>query len=175
MKQRKKKIWRGAALALAVAGIAAPVAQARPHIESWGTASSASSSHSYPAAALRGLALRSEAMNQRYAEIRSESQSKTMSPQELRALTLRSQGMNQRYAEIRSESQSKTLSPQELRALTLRSEGLNQRYGSGSVVVSSSDGFDWSTAGIGAGAVVGTAMLIGAMAVSRRRRGQLAV
>ena len=36
MKQRKRKFWKGAILALAVAGLATPVAQGRP-LSKWGT------------------------------------------------------------------------------------------------------------------------------------------
>ena len=71
MKQRRKKIWRGAVLALAVAGIAAPAAQGKP-VGAYTTIGPQTSGttqtdvQGYSTQALRALTLRSEGMNVRY-------------------------------------------------------------------------------------------------------------
>jgi hypothetical protein len=84
------------------------------------------------------------------------------------------------YSEIRSESRADLQSAQGLNALVLRSQGMNERYGhsqsqpSSQEIVSSEGGFDWSDAGIGAGVVLGSVMVIGAAGLSRRRHSHVA-
>jgi uncharacterized protein (TIGR03382 family) len=108
-----------------------------------------------------------------YPEIRSESRAK--------GIELRTFATSQQYSEIRSESLSKLQSAESLGALAVRSEGMNQKYGqtqsepSSAVVLTSDSGFSWNDAGIGAGVAFGLAMLIGAAALSRRRRAHVAV
>jgi hypothetical protein len=84
------------------------------------------------------------------------------------------------YSEIRSESRADLQSAQGLNALVLRSQGMNQQYGhsqsqpSSKEIVSTGGGFDWSDAGIGAGVVLGSVMVIGAAGLSRRRQSHVA-
>jgi hypothetical protein len=84
------------------------------------------------------------------------------------------------YSEIRSESRADLQSAQGLNALLVRSQGMNQQYGqsqsqpSSEEIVSTGGGFDWSDAGIGAGVVLGSVMVIGAAGLSRRRQSHVA-
>jgi len=84
------------------------------------------------------------------------------------------------YSEIRSESRADLQSAQGLNALLVSSQGMNQRYGhsqsqpSSEEIVSTGGGFDWSDAGIGAGVVLGSVMVIGAAGLSRRRQSHVA-
>ena len=57
------------------------------------------------------------------------------------------------------------------RAVERRSQAINRFYGVGSyAVVSTSSGFDWSDAGIGAGGMLGLVVLAGGLTVLVRRR-----
>ena len=150
MKQRKMNVWSGIVVVLVAAGIMASAAQGRVLLSGGGV-----DAKSYP-------------------EIRSESRAK--------GIELRTFATSQQYGEIRSESLSKLQSAESLGALAVRSEGMNQKYGrsqsqsgSNAVVSTSDSGFGWSDAGIGAGVAFGSAMLVGAVALSRRRHTHVAV
>jgi hypothetical protein len=171
---RLKRIRRlkRVALALAVAGIAAPSAQAN-----------------YPDAGLRagneseGLVVRGE-----YKGGIGEVATAPMSPQELQALRVRGQELNRLYGPAES-----VVTPEALRALELRGEAMNRFYRADSpgapvrgeiktdvrdvaplpVSTSAPDsvGFDWRDAGIGAAG--GFALvLLGASGLVALRRGR---
>jgi hypothetical protein len=58
------------------------------------------------------------------------------------------------------------------RADKIRGQALNRRYGLGQyAVVKTSSTFQWNDAGIGAGAMLGTILVAGGLAVTLRRRG----
>jgi hypothetical protein len=58
------------------------------------------------------------------------------------------------------------------RANKIRGQALNRRYGLGQyTVIETSSPFQWNDAGIGAGAMLGTILVAGGLAVSLRRRG----
>ena len=157
MKQRRKKTTRGLILALAVAAVATPVAQARVNIER--STASQSPAALYPAQELKALTLRSVALNKKYDPA-------------LRALVLRSEALNAWYAKHPS-------TPVTVRHADDRA-GVR---GPGSVQVprlvsSSSAGFDWGDASIGAGTAVGIVVILmsGVALVRRNQSGhQLAV
>jgi hypothetical protein len=144
MKLRRRRIFKGLALAFAIAAFTASTAQAKP----------------IPASAASQYA-----------------------PQQLRALELRSAGMNQRYVSTASASTPK-LTPDQLRALVTRFQGTNVGFGlTGSTVshvqssntpavVSTSNGFDWGDAFVGAAATFGTVIVLIAAFTGLRRRTQ---
>jgi len=134
-------------------------------------------------AAWQALQLRSEALNQQYAPeralaIRSEalerayglesSPSGGTATQAVTALKARSEGLNRAYG-IGSSSSGGTAA-QALHALEVRGDALNQRYQLGRyAVISVSNGFDWTDAGIGAAAMLGFVLALGGVAVVARR------
>ena len=75
--------------------------------------------------------------------------------------------------------QSSAYTPQQLRALQLQSEGMNARYGvvqksatvssDVPVLVTSSDGFSWGDAFVGAAAALAAAVVLAFAAISVRR------
>src|SRR5436190_22298286 len=65
MRLRRKRIFRGVALAFAIAAFAVPTAQARP-LSKWGTNPTATAAASYTPQQLRALHLRSQGMDKRY-------------------------------------------------------------------------------------------------------------
>jgi hypothetical protein len=182
MKQRKGKFRSGIVVVLVAAGITASAAQGRVLLSGGGV-----DAKSYPEirseSRAKGIELRSFTTSPQYGEIRSESLSKLQSAAQGRVakgIEFRTFATPQQYGEIRSESLSKLQSGQTLGALAVRSEGMNRLYGqtqSGpNAVVSTTDsGFSWSDAGIGAGVAFGSAMLVGAAALSRRRQTHVAV
>jgi hypothetical protein len=120
MKLRRKRILRGAVLALAVAAFAVPTAQAKPGPLKLG-----------PNTAI---------------------ESSAYSPQQLHALQLWSQGMNERYGvSHRTTTVSSSSAP---------------------LLVSSSDGFNWGDAFIGAALTLATAIVLFVAAVASRRMRQ---
>jgi hypothetical protein len=150
MKQRRKHIWNGVLLALLAAGIAVPTAQGR-HLVNNGVARQSTSARATGEIRSESRAKLESALALRMqdsGEIRSESRAKLQS-----ALVLASR----RSGEIRSESVAKL---QAAHALGLRS---------GAMTVTG-DGVDWRGVGIGVGVAVGSAMLLGAFAISRRRQ-----
>lgn len=170
MKLRRKRIIRGAVLAFAIAGFTASTAQARP-LSKWGTdPTGTSAAASYTPQQLRALELRSQGMNDRYV-----SATASYTPQQLRALELRSQGMNERY--ISAMAATPKLTPDQLRTLVMRFQGTNVGFGltgstSSTPVVSTSDGFNWGDAFVGAAATFGTAIVLVAAFTAIRRREQ---
>ena len=65
MRLRRKRIFRGVALAFAIAAFAVPTAQARP-LSKWGTNPTATAAASYTPQQLRALHLRSQGMDKPY-------------------------------------------------------------------------------------------------------------
>jgi hypothetical protein len=184
MKRRRKRIFRGVALAFAVAAFAAQTAQARP-LSKWdferaGTPAVAS----YTAQQLRALELRSQGMNERYI-----SAAPTLTAQQLRSLVTRFQGTNVGFGLTGSTASGVHTSPAATPALTsqqldqeLRFQGVDKQHGligrttknaqssSTSAVASSSDGISWGDAFAGAGAVFATAIVLVAGFAAMRRR-----
>jgi hypothetical protein len=79
----------------------------------------------------------------------------------------RGQAMD-RYYHLGTSSQT----PQQLKADRARAEATDRFYHLGSyAVIESSSSFRWSDAGIGAGAMLGTILVAGGLAVTLRRRG----
>ena len=124
-----------------------------------------------------------------------------MSQAEYQALMLRSQGLNDKYGVVSLSGKPAAMSAAEYRALMLRSEGLNQKYGItghgsltlergnqqrfgignplrggdevGPATSTDSNGVQWRTVGIGLGALLGFAALLGTAVFGVRHRGQL--
>lgn len=167
MRQRKRKFWKGAILALAVAGLATPVAQARPLSKSGTVIPKTTQAGSYSPQALKALALRSEAMNQRYVQLRTEAQTVQagIPPQALRALTLRSEGLNAQY-------QQTVVRPDDRAGF--RGPGAVAGSGPQAATVGG-NGFDWNVAGLGAGLSVAAAILLGGLVIARRKQPHVAV
>jgi hypothetical protein len=108
--------------------------------------------------AWHALQVRSEALNQEYA------------PQT--ALIVRSEALDRAYG-LDSSSTGGTAA-QAVHALEVRSDALNQRYQLGRyAVISVSNGFDWTDAGIGAAATLGLGLVLGGVAIVARRTRRL--
>jgi hypothetical protein len=178
MKRRRKRIFRGVALAFAVAAFAAQTAQARP-LSKWDfNRATTPAVASYTAPQLRALELRSQGMNERYI-----SAVPALTAQQLEQ-ELRFQGVDKQHGLIgrtTSSTQSSSLTGQQLQE-ELRFQGVDKRNGligqtessvqssSTPTVASSSDGISWGDAFAGAGAVVATAIvLLAGFTVIRRR------
>lgn len=119
---------------------------------------------------------------------------KKLTPQQWQAVRARAEAMNQYYrlgayssagaaarlAEVRrSQAMNRyfhlgvyaTSSPAAQQAELRRSEAINRYYRTGSyAVISTSNGFGWTDAGIGAGAMLGLIVLAGGLTVAARRR-----
>ena len=116
-----------------------------------------------------------------------------MTQAEYRALILRSEGLNQKYHLGQWKNVPESMTPAEYRALMVRSEGMNRLYGVGQssrpiasettaglvqqpvpsqTVVASTDGFDWSAAGIGAAGAFGLVLLAGGLIAGSRHARQ---
>lgn len=186
--RRRKNLLKGLILSFATAAIVVPGAQASYHTQKAQEARSALN-QTYPPAALRALALRSEAMNQQYQSIASD-----------RALELRSEGLNKLYQSqqvIRPDDRS-GIRGSEPTAVTPDLSEVQRHVRSDAVVSQASiarpddragfhgpgivqtpelvsvkgGGFDWKDAGIGAGTTFGIVLvLMSGLAVSRRRSG----
>ena len=185
MKLRRKRIFRGVALAFAVAAFAAQTAQARP-LSEWNFNRAATpAAASYTAQQLRALELRSQGMNERYI-----SATPSLTAQQLEQ-QLRFQGVDKQHGLIgrtTSTTQSSSLTGQQLRE-ELRFQGVDKRNGligqtessvqsssTPPAVASSSDGVSWGDAFAGAGAVFATAIvLVAGFAAMRRREHPLGV
>jgi hypothetical protein len=187
--RRRKNLLKGLILSFATAAIVVSGAQASYHTQKAQEARSALN-QTYTPAALRALALRSEAMNQQYQSIASD-----------RALELRSEGLNKLYQSqqvalrpddrsgIRgSEPTAVTPDLSEVQRHVRSDEALSQASiarpddragfrGPGIVqtpelVSVKGGGFDWKDAGIGAGTTFGIVLvLMSGLAFSRRRSG----
>lgn len=170
MKQRRRKTMRGLILALAVAAVVTPVAQARIDSERSQVATPVSSA--YSPQAFKALEQRSVALNQKY-------HLGTFDPA-YRALLLRSQAMNAWYRQHSStpvipDAFSRELTKAQSLSTTIRhADDRAGVRGPGTVqtpqlVSSSSGGFDWGDASIGAGTAVGVALiLVSGVALIRR-------
>jgi hypothetical protein len=121
-----------------------------------------------------------------------------MTAQQYRAELIRGDALDQRYhlgkysLAAQSGPRPAGMTSQQWQAELIRADALDKRYGLGryagtvdassvsapeasQVVSTASDGFDWGSAGIGAGAAVGLGLLASAMAVGLRqsRRAQV--
>ena len=194
--RRRKNLLRVLILGFAAAAIVASTAQAR--VSNYNTSAQKARTalnQSYTPEALRALALRSEAMNQRYQQYQSTPY--------VRALELRSQGLNKLYQgeAVRPDDRSgiRGVEPtvvgsdlseiqRHVRADEIGSSSVSTRpddkaglRGPGIVqtpefVTASSGGFDWKDAGIGAGTAAGVALLLmSGIVMVRRRQSGLAV
>jgi len=191
--RRRKSLLKGLILAFATAAIVVPGAEASYHTQKAQEARSAMN-QTYSPAALRALSLRSEAMNVQYQQ-----------PQGLWALELRSEAMNKKYQQLAGrpddrsgirgvESTSVTPDLAEIQRHVRADQSLSQSASNGpdnragirgpgaveirtpQFVTVKSDGFHWKDASIGAGSAFGIALvLMGGLAVSRRRHSGLAV
>ena len=131
MKLRRKRIFRGVALAFAVAAFAAQTAQARP-LSEWNFNQAAiPAAASYTAQQLRALELRSQGMNERYI-----SAAPTLTAQQLRSLVTRFQGTNVGFGLTGSTASGVHTSTAVTPALTaqqleqeLRFQGVDKQHG----------------------------------------------
>jgi len=90
-----------------------------------------------------------------------------MTPQEWKAEQARGNALN-RYYHLGAYSPA----AEARRAEKMRGQELNRRYHLGQyAVIEASTPFDWGDVGIGAGAMLGTILVAGGLAVTLRRRG----
>jgi hypothetical protein len=165
MKQRRRKTMKSLILALAVAAIVTPVAQAR--VDSERSQVPQSPASKYSPQELNALTLRSIALNQKYAATR--------------ALMLRSEAMNAWYRQhsatpvvpdafsrelTKSQAVSSAVRHADDRA-GVRGPGIVQTP---QLVSSSSSGFDWGDASVGAGTALGIAVLMSGFILVRRNQ-----
>jgi hypothetical protein len=203
MKQfrRKKNFLRALVLGFATAAIVASGAQARLNYNQSAQSARDALNHTYTPQALKALALRSEAMNQRY-----QIQAYQNTPY-VRGLELRSEGLNKlaQLETVRPDDRAgiRGVEPtgaqavvgsdyqeilRHIRADEVGSSTVSTRpddkagiHGPGIVqtpelVSSSGSSFDWKDAGIGAGTALGVALvLMSAFVISKRRQSGLAV
>jgi hypothetical protein len=99
---------------------------------------------------------------------------KGTTPEGLMADGLRLQGIAQVYKQMQSRPAASFYTPQALKAQGLRWQGIARAYQPPSTV-SSSTGFDWRDAGIGAAGGLGFAVFAVALILVARRRTKLAV
>lgn len=157
MKQRRRKTMKSLILALALAAVVTPVAQAR--IDSERSRVSQSPASMYSAQELNALTQRSVALNQKYDPA-------------TRALLLRSEAMNAWYRQ-QSASPATVRHPDDRAGI--RGPGIVQTP---QLVSSSGGGFDWGDASVGAGTALGVAVILmsGFVLVRRNQSGhQVAV
>ena len=147
MKQRRRKTMKSLILALAVAAVVTPVAQARVDSER-SQVSPASALNQKTDPAIRALMLRSEAMNAWY---RQHSSTPVIPDAFSRELT-------------KAQSVSSAVVHADDRA-GVRGPGIVQTP----QVVSSSSGFDWGDASLGAATALGIALILGSGLVLVRR------
>jgi len=189
MKQfrRRKNFLRALILGFAVTAIFASTAEASYY--TWKAQDARSAlNQTYPPQALKALALRSEAMNQRYqssgVEIRTESLNKlgqleAVRPDDRAGLrgvepTVVGSDLSEIQRHVRAdEIGSSSVSTRPDDKAGLRGPGFVQTP---EVVTASGDSFDWKDAGIGAGTAMGIALvLMSGFVISRRRQSGLAV
>jgi len=168
MKFRKRKnLLKGLILSFATAAIVVPGAQASYHTQKAQEARSALN-QTYPPAALRALALRSEAMNQQYqsVSIRPDDRSGIRGT-EPTAVTSDLSELRRHVKDDAYVSQASIARPDD-RAGN-RGPGIVQTP---ELVSVKGGGFDWKDAGIGAGTTFGIVLvLMSGLAFSKRRSG----
>jgi hypothetical protein len=170
MKQRRRKTMKSLILALAIAAVAAPVAQARVNVER--STASQSPASKYSPQELNALTQRSVALNQKF-------------DPSLRALMIRSEAMNVWYAKHPStpaipDAFSRELTKAQSLSTTVRhADDRAGIRGPGSVQTPqlaslASGGFDWGDASIGAGTALAVAVILmsGVALVRRNQHGQ---
>jgi hypothetical protein len=191
--RRRKNLLKGLILSFATAAIVVPGAQASYHTQKAQEARSALN-QTYPPAALRALALRSEAMNQQYqsvggTEIRTESLNKlsqieAVRPDDRAGIHGVTTEPVQQQATDLSEVQRQVEADRIASLVAADSKRPDDKagiHGPGVVqtpepVSASGSSFDWKDAGIGAGTAVGVALvLMSAFLISKRRQSGLAV
>jgi hypothetical protein len=152
MKQRSKKTIRSLVVALAVAAIAAPVAQAGFQARSERSQVEGPASSFYSSPAYHALMVRSEAMNTWYRE------HSTVIPDAFSRELTKAQSVAAAVRHVDDRA-------------GIRGPGITQTP---QLVSSTGDGFDWGDASIGAGvALVGGIVLVGGgLALIRRNRSQ---
>jgi hypothetical protein len=152
MKQRSKKTIRSLVVALAVAAIAAPVAQAGFQARSERSQVEGPASSFYSSPAYHALMVRSEAMNTWYRE------HSTVIPDAFSRELTKAQSVAAAVRHVDDRA-------------GIRAPGITQTP---QLVSSTGDGFDWGDASIGAGvALVGGIVLVGGgLALIRRNRSQ---
>ena len=114
------------------------------------------------AQANRALAIRSQAMDQRYHTAA------------LRALQVRSEALDRRYqlgGSTATPAPAVGTAAAAQRALMIRGDALNRRYhlGTYALVVRPSNGFDWTDAGVGGAGTLGLVLVAAGLAVGARR------
>ncbi len=173
--RRKKNLLRALILGFATAAIVASSAEAR--IGNYNTSAQEARTalnQTYTPEALNALELRSEAMNKLYQvqSIRPDDRSgvRGLEPASVGAATDLSEIQRQVEADrIQSLIGAESRRPDDKAGF--HGPGLVQTK-TAELVTVSGDGFDWSDAGIGAGAMVGIVLvLMSGLALSRRRSG----
>ena len=145
MKRRRKKIFRGVALAFAVAASTASTAQAKPVPQSATNPTATSAAASYTPQQLRALELRSQGMNERYGST---------------ATPLTRQQLDQQLRFVGVDKQQGLIG----RTTT------DVQSSSAAVLTSTSSDFSWGDAFAGAGAVFATAIILVVGFSAMRRR-----
>ena len=145
MKLRRKKIFRGVALAFAIAAFTASTAQAKPIPGSEASPTATSATASYSPQELRALQLRSQGLDERYGST---------------ATGLTQQQLDQQLRFVGVDKQ---------RGLIGRTT-TGVQSSSAPVLASTSSDFSWGDAFAGAGAVFATAIILVVGFTAMRRR-----
>jgi hypothetical protein len=174
--RRRKNLLRGLILAFATAAIVVPTAQARVSSYQAVKAQQERSAFNqlYPPAALRALALRSEAMNQRYQElsVRPDNRAGALGVEATPVISDLTE-VQRHMAANEVLSQSVATGPDNRAGI--RGPGAVE-IRTPELVTVKGDGFHWKDASVGAGTAIGiTLVLMSGLALSRRRQSELAV
>jgi hypothetical protein len=174
--RRRKNLLRGLILAFATGAIVVPTAQAR--VSSYQAVKTqqerSAFNQLYPPAALRALALRSEAMNQRYQElsVRPDNRAGALGVEATPVISDLTE-VQRHMAANQILSQSVATGPDNRAGF--RGPGAVE-IRTPELVTVKGDGFHWKDASVGAGTAIGiTLVLMSGLALSRRRQSELAV